>query len=722
MSFRTPLDCSTNSTEGLEKLVSDDLATNFNNISNQITEAEAVIDSLDLDSVIESCNNALQSIVNLGDPYSTVTNINELPELFGIDTEDTQEADEKRIFDSTDLVLSSGIFFKKVITDNSPNNIEVLRRAYFSVGRDLDLLTPEYLDQTDNAYRFKLEVRKTPPLVPNQKLTVPQIRSIFNDNSISKADYIELDDYSVLLVKRTPLLVPNINRTELSVRYNTSAETSTSSLFHKTAPKNTTNAINRWVNMGYDVELPSILDGQDPALDLDAVKPMFADLQERNSRLITDINFYLTRLESMNASDIAASLNRTIDEMDSISKNLVSIFKFEVSEITEFDTLAKLRVKLTDEEIHYLFTTQRYVLGIDLNATEDEVFSSIRAATSISSGENTISTNIMNQTTSLKDSNYSTVLFILSDIQDIKEALQSGANKANLNKMSVFATTLASRILVESESPQQTLSGFPSYTSPSAIIAQRMNYTRNFKFTLSLGFIDDAIAKIGALYDKYVGQAISGLFRIVTELTKKAIEMVNQLRDKLLAKIMPMKRQLDQFISKYLTLIGSGDFGSSILKCAVNFNIGLDTDIFGFLASLIERLAQILNNVIGMLVGFLVEAIEKILCPVISMIDQLIGSANSYLPSFCSFNSPVLLPEDAVKNLNSLREIASLQNTVFNTYSGDLIRARAIVETAPDRLSNFVDQAGCLNKNASEMMSSTLINVQRGISAPTVGF
>ncbi len=719
MSFRTPLDCSSNSTEGLEKLVSDDLASSFNEISDEITNIEGIIDDLGIDGLLDDCNDALQNIVNLGDPYSTVTNIDELPSMFGIDTPDTQEDDEKRVFDSTDLILTSGIFFKKPASDSViQDNIEVLRRTYFSVGRNLDKLEPEYIDSIDNSYRFKLEVGKASPFILNQDLTLTQIRTIFNDNSISKADYVVLSDKSVLLVKKIPLLVPNINKEELSVRYSTLPEVSTSSIFHKTDPKNTTNAINRWVSLGYDDELPSILDGQDPSMSTDITDPVMTSLKERTSRLMSDINFYLGRLSTVSASTISESLNRTLNEMDSHVKNLVSIFQFEVSQITEFDTLAKLRLKLSDDEIHYLFNTQRYVKGIDLNATEDEIFASIRSTSNVSSGETTISTNIINQTKSLKETNYSIVLFMVSDIQNIKEALNAGVTAENLNKMLSSATTLSERILSDSVAPQQTLSGYPSYTSPNSIITQRMNFNKNFKITLSLGFVDDAIAGITAMYDKIVGQAISSLFKIITNLTKKAITMVNQLRDKLLAKIMPLKRKLDQFISKYLTLIGSGDFGSSILKCAVNFNIGLNTDVLDILAALIEQLAQVLNGLISMLVDMLVKAIESILCPVISMIDQFIGSANSYLPSFCSFNSPLLLPEDAVKSLGELRDIASLQNNAINSYSGDLIRVRAMVETAPDRLSSFVDQAGCLNKNASTLMSSTLINAYKNISSP----
>lgn len=722
MSFRTPLDCSLNSTEGLGKLVSDDLSTAFNDITNQITAAEELAASIGIDKLLDNLTNTLQDIVSLGDPYSSVKDINTLPDLFGIDTPNTQEDDEKRVFDSTDLVLSNGLFLKKAPTDSAyVNNIEILRRIYFAVGRDLELANNEYLNKTDNAYRYSLEVKKAKPLIPNKPLTIDKIRKIFNDNSIAKNDYITMYDYSVLLVKRIPLLASNINVSELSVRYGTTAETSTSSIIHKTTPKNTTTAINRWVDLGYTTELPDILDGIDPALDFNIIDPIFNALQAKNSRLINDINFYLSRLDTVNSSDVSTSIGRTINEMDILSKNLDSIFQFEVSEIQEFDTLTKLRDKLTDEEIHYLLVTQKYVKSVDLTISESDLMTVIQQATSESAGESSTSTSVMNKSSDLKSINYSTLLYILSDVQDIKDYLKLGINKENLTKMLDTALILGGRKFTTTEAPQQTLSGFPSYTSASAIVNQRMNLEKNFKLTLSFGALDKVLAEISAMYDKYVGKTISALFKIITNLVQKAIRMVNQLRDRLLATIMPLKRKLDAFISKYLTLIGKGDFGSSVLKCAVNFNLGLNTDIFAYLQNLIDQLIGILNNLIAILVGLLVKAIEKIICPVITMVDQLIGQANSYLPSFCSFNSPLLLPADAVKALNDLRRIASMQSKLVGSYSGDLIRAKAVVTTANDRLSKFIDQAGCLNKTASTMMSSTLINASKSVALPPLG-
>lgn len=719
MSFRTPLDCSLNSSEGLEKLVTDDLSSAFNKIVDQISAVEDEINESGVDSMIDGLNNTLQDIVNHGDPNSNIKDISVLSSLFGIDSPNTQEDDERRIFDSTDLVLTNGAFFKKAEPDSLYyNNIETLRRAYFAVGRDLNLLNEEYLSKTDNAYRFSLDVKKANPIVSNKQLTISQIRRIFDDKSISINDYITLPDYSVLLVKKTPLLIPNINSEELNSRYNVNDGVSTSSIFHKTTPKNTTTAINRWLHLGYESELPSILDGIDPAFDFDVVSKLHSSLQELNSRLINDINFYMSRIGSIGMSNI----NRIVDDMCSVSNNINSIFQFEVSEITEFDTLKKLKERLSDDDIHYLFTTQKYVSSINLDISESDLMSSIRPSLSSSAGDTITSTSIMNKTQSLKEINYFVVLFILSDIQNIKDALKNGMTKDGLSNALEAANTLATRQFISAEPQPQTLSGFPSYTSASSIINQRMDINKNFKITLACAAIDNIIGDISAMYDKYIGKNISALFKIIVNLVKKAIMMVNQLRDRMLAAILPLKRKLDQFISKYLTLIGSGDFGSSVLKCAVNFDIGLDTDIFDMLAAAITILAQVMNRLIAKLVAIIVEAIEKIICPVISMVDKLMGSANSYLPSFCSFNSPILLPEDAVKALNDLRSIASLQSSALDSYNGDLIKARAAIETANDRLSSFVDQAGCLNKTASSLMSSTLLNTSKGINVGFLGF
>lgn len=719
MSFRTPIDCSTSSLEGLEDIVSDEIASAFTSIIDQIANIEEYIDDSGIEQIIDDSLVALQDIVSLGDSYSAITDIDQLPDFFGIDKEDSQENDEIRIFESTDLVMSNGIFFKKPSLDNPDilDNIKILRDMYLANGKDLNKVISDYASTNDSSYKFRLSFRKILP-VNGRRISISEIRAIAG-NTITKNDYVELSDYTVIVINKIPLLNVDIAKKELPIRYSLLPEMVTSSIFHKSSPKNTTSAINRWNQLGYSDELPYILDGQDPNTDYQFLNDKLTNVKFRNNSLINAIKLYIEKYNSVSSSVIRDSLNRLITDLDVSTTDLISSFLFSVHQIKEFDTVSKLRERMTDEEIDYLLSNQKYVKGIDFNFDELEISSMLQSLGS-TSGDTTISTSVLNNTQSLVELNFNIAILILSDILSIKDI--NDLSIANLKKMLELCESISSKTFFERKPESSPLSGFPSLTSPSVIVMQRINFKRNFKLKLSLGVVDEALAKLQALYSEVIAKTLGALFKILAKLAEKAISLIDTIRNKILSKIMPLKRKLDALISKYLTLIGSGEFDSSILKCAVNFNIGLDTDIFGYLEHLIEQLSQVLTNLISILTAMLVEAIQKILCPIISMFDQFMGSANSYLPSFCSFNSPVLLPPEVINALNKLKYVASLQQDLFNTFNGDLIRGRAIVETAPDKLNSFVDGAGCISKPASNMMSSSLINVSKNVSAPKVMF
>jgi hypothetical protein len=84
-----------------------------------------------------------------------------------------------------------------------------------------------------------------------------QIPDLFG---IDQPDTQENDERKI--VKKNPLLVPNLTDAEIPSRFNFNVEEISSSIVHKTTA--TTSAINNWISQGFDVELPAILDGEDP--------------------------------------------------------------------------------------------------------------------------------------------------------------------------------------------------------------------------------------------------------------------------------------------------------------------------------------------------------------------------------------------------------------------------------------------------------------------------
>ena len=713
MAARTPINCSIDTTENLTKVLVDEMGELFEQATDLIAESEQLIADEEIEQVLVACNESLQDLLSAGDNgNSAFQYIEELPPLFGIDGPDTQEDDERFIFDNTGCVISSGIFFKKVTGDSQyPDNIETLRRVYNSVGRDLTKVVQEYQSQLDTSYRYHLVTAMAQPDISYKSLTLAEIRTKINDSTIVKSDYIELDDKTVLMVKKSPLLVPDITNAEIPSRFGVNTREVSSTILHKNSAKNTTAIINKWLNQGFNEEVPSILDGEDPSSGVDVIAPFFQQVKSQAGELLSSLNYYKSRFDSINPNSTKAKIDQSLQEIEHSVKELVSIFLSEVSVIREFDTLAKLRLKLSDEQIEHLLLNQRYVTGIDFEVTEDEMLNLFMSTMNQLSGDNGPSTQKLNSQPSLRDQNYQIILYCLADVLKAKEA-NSVLTSQSLNELILTITTLSSRVLI-SELPAITpVQGFPCFNTAGSIALKRTDFDGNFGITIKFRALDDAIADLKRLYNEIIGKTLENIFKAIATGAQTAITMVNQLRDKLVAQIEPLKRKLNEFMSKYLTLIGQGNFDSSLFKCAVDYNLGLSTGILDALQILIQSLAEKINQLIALLLNKLLPLIDKLLCKPLAMVDSFIGSANSYMAGFCTMNAPELLTEDTIKYLRDIRSIVAAQSVGFTAFSGNLVKLRAELNTAPDRLDQFKNGASCMGQAASQMMSGSIVNIR----------
>lgn len=713
MAARTPINCSIDTTENLTKILVDEMGELFEQAVDLIVESEQLIEIEEMEQALESCNESLQELLSAGDNgNSAIQYIEELPPLFGIDGPDTQEDDERYIFDNTDCVISSGIFFKKANGDSQyPNNIETLRRVYNSVGRDFAKVEEEYKSQLDVSYRYHLVSATAQPDIGYKSLTLAEVRTKINDSTIVKSDYIELEDRTVLIVKKVPLLVPDVTNAEIPSRFGLNTRDVSSTILHKNSAKNTTAVINKWLNQGFNEELPSILDGEDPSSGVDVIAPFFQQVKSQASELLSSLNYYKSRFDSINPNSIKAKIDQSLVGIEHSIKELVSIFLSEVSVIQEFDTLAKLRLKLSDEKIEHLLLNQRYVTGIDFEVTEDEMLQLFMSTMNQLSGDNGPSTQKLNSQPSLRDQNYQVILYCLADVLKAKE-VNSVLTSQALDNLILIITTLSGRVLI-SELPVITpVQGFPCFTTAGSISLKRTDFNKNFDINFKFRALDDAIAYLKRLYNEIIGKTLENIFKAIATGAQTAINMVNQLRDKLIVKIEPLKRQLSEFMSKYLTLIGQGNFESSVFKCAIDYNLGLSTGILDALEILIQSLAEKINQLIGLLLNQLLPIIDELLCKPLAMIDSFIGTANNYMAGFCTINAPELLTEDTIKYLREIRSIVAAQSVGFTAFGGDLVRLRAELNTAPDRLNQFKNGASCMGQAASQMMSGSLVNIR----------
>lgn len=716
MSFRTPVDCSTDQLDRLEKQFADDLGQAFNNIINEIAQVEPEIESLNIGADIAQGNEVLQNLLNLGDGTG-VTQLSDVPALFGIDSPASQVYDEELIFKSTGLVMTSGILYKSADAGtSSEDNIEVLRRVYNAVGRSIDSAAVILASPLDQGYRSEMQIRKYPPASPNKALTLEQLRTQTGITQLQAPDYVTLSDKSTVVIYRKPLAIPDITSKELVTRFGLNIDDMTSCIVQKGTAKNNTNAINNWIQQGYNAELPYILDGVDPISESTLLVDSFNDFKSQVNNLIKDLQFIQTRLGTVDPSYRSKYISAAEGVERSI-KRMIGLSLFQVVIVRQSDIVTRLRENLSDAEITHLLENQVYVKGINFEATEIELAQMLSDSSSISAGDSTISGSVLNSPLTVAQTNYGTLLLSLSDISSVISQIGTFTSISITDAINTLSN-MASRNIVTAVTEGSPVAGFPCMVTPNTAVMSRLNFDRSFKVNLKLGKLDDAINKLKELYEKIVADSLTKILKTLVNAIKKALQMVNQVRDKLLLKIVPLKRQLEEFIAKYLTFIGKGDFDSSLLKCAVNFNLGLGTGILDLLETLIENLVKKINQLIGLLTKILLDTVTNLICPILAWIEKLLGAGNSYLPSFCSINSPILLPAEAIAALAELRMIANLQGQTFSTYSANLIQARALVTTAPDRLAQFRTAADCANTSANLMMQKTLISVVNKVTIP----
>lgn len=708
MAFRTPINCSTDDIDTLEKVLRDELAQGMDEVVNDLKSLEQ---STDIGDDISTGNSLLQGLLN-NTPGGPFKYLEDLAEATGIDG---AIDDERRIFDTTEAVLTSGVVFAKSGQVSPDDNIEQIRRLYFALGRDLVKLEKFLNEPASTNYRFRLEVLVLPPFDSRRSLTLDEVRSRLNDTSIVSSDYAVLADKSIIYVKKIPLETPELSLAYVTEKLGIGSANSTSLIVHNGEVNTTSSSINKWVRLGYEGELPFILESADPSTDAVELNSDFSAVKSTVNKVINEMLFYRARLDGARQDNLKGRISDQLNRVSNSILALVSNQLFQVTTLVQTTTLESLRSKLSDKEIEYLLGSQRYVRGIDFSFTDEQLSDLILSVNEILSGEPNLSSQFLNREEDIQALNYGTLLEALYNIQDAinywnKNLVEIGTIDYVISRLRAI-DALNIKVTPTVNAP---VAGYPSFTSNGSLLLEKIDFLKNFSISVGLGDLDKALADLSRFYEAAIQRGLTKLLKAAANVLTQAIQSISQVKNLLQSQLFTLKRQLDEFMSKYMSLIGSGDFNSSLLKCAVDFNLGISTAIFDTLFSLLEALASKIEGLVGSLAAILQKAIDKILCPALIFVDRIIGSANQYLPPFCSFNAPILLPDDAIAAIRSIRAVALLQNNMFSFYIGDVVRFRAVVTTARDRLTRFTSEAACMSNPATSMLNTAIVNVSAG--------
>lgn len=719
MAFPKPVSCNTNPIDDIERELLQAVSDAHTSIASLIEDANTDVPAID--EVLDTGNNLLQDLINSGSADSEIKLLEDLT-LFGIDGTGTQIQDELYLREIIGMVMINGVIFKEGTLGANEDNIEVLRRIYQGVGRDLDATEAIYNSTNNNSFVFETVVQTLEPSEPDKNPTLEEIRRRLGIPFLQQNQVVYTEKNQAIVAYRKKI-ASNDPLLSISRRQNIPLERLTSTIVHYQQIISNTASINYWLSLGYADEISYILDGIDP-VDANPI-PITGDVQVAKnlaSSLVIDIEYVLGRIDGLTINDVNSLRSRLLLKFDDAETKLIDIINtvlFRVSVMRETDTLTKLRTRLSDTDIVYLLDERTDVSGIDLNATIEELNAIANQARSIRAGDITASSKRLNTSVDSRSDVLPTLLEMFSSLRQAREQA-SLMTKVELEKAKQSLILFIGYDPTALPFREDPVRGFPGMATPSSILSQRLDYDRSFEINLKFGALDDALAKFQELFSKFITGPITGLVNLIKNAFTAAHTLIGDLIEKLKAQIIPLKRKLDGFMAKYLSLIGQGAFNNSLLKCAVNFNIGLSTNILDQLLKMIEDLGALVQNLITKFQKILSDMIEKILCTPINMVDKLIAQGDSYLPSFCKLTVPFELGEDLENALLGLRNACNFKFVNFTGLSGDLASYRAIVSTAGDRLGQFNKSSFCNSDIVDRAFNTTLVNVQGGIPSPSL--
>jgi len=699
---------------------------------------------------INAGNNILQNLLGLGDPAATLKTLDDIAKLFGIDPVKPNSVDDEKLLFLAGVIMIKGVIYVPgVAGEASGDNIEVLRRLYLASGRNLSKVEEYLALARDLQFTDKIYVQNVPNVRTNTAYAEDDVKRFLVAPYLKNDEIAYLPDASAIAIL-TAFLAENASIAHVQATTGLTATDITSSIFHYLAVKNDTSSINKWINYGYTTDqVTTILEGTDfKYMEPNPIDSVIVTNKQTASKIITDIDYVKSRLDTLDGATKASLQQKLVSSITALMaqhNNALALADFKVSTIKETDTLAKLRQRHTDDEIIYLLEVRNEVMGINFEATTAQIAAILTKLSSITSGSTTLSNVFINKTSDTRISER-TLLLMYADLIQSQKFLQTGLTGEYLTTAKQLLLDYIGRYPVLEAGTTEQISvatgnqvlipensipfqGMPSIATPGGLAFVNTNFDKSFQISLKIQAIEDLLAGLNQFFDEAIAQPLAFIINEIIKVILAAQAAINSLMDSILATIMPIKREYDAFHSKFLSLIGGGVFDSSLLKCAINFDISLSTPLLDALLQLIESLRNRALNAIAALGQLISNMIDTIFCKPLALLDDFLQPFNSVtnkglslLPPFCRIAFPIILPPDLLASLNELRAIVQLRGNLGIYFQSELIRGVASISTASERLQQFKLSTACRRSNASAgFMQSVNTNLNSALNAGVNG-
>lgn len=696
-----------------------DIGDRYNSANADILALNSSAEVAAIPALLTQGNILLNQLLQQGDGTSNIQSTSDVESQFGLEVPGATTCQQEQFIYYAGVIMIGGVLF--VNGSQSPNagdanNVEVLRTIYYACGRDLGRMRTFLTYQRPLVFNNTFSIQQIPAKDQYTPYSTAEIQRILNLSYTP--DIVYNPDYSAVALV-TQFYAENQSLYQTAENTGLPLDNIITVYVHYLQVDNSTTNINKLTAWGYLGDpLDAILSDTDLAdLSDTPIQTDITNSQTMASSLIASIDFVSQRLgilSFVDSQNMIKNLQSQLNAIITANNQTIAQSKFRVTTQLETDAFTNLSQFLSDDDLVCLFEIRTEVQGIWFDATDADKANAINSP--VSPGGTTISNLYVNsqptpsisQTTLIQMASYLVQaqaginLFTANSLETARQALINfgGANP-------IEAVTIDS-------TPNQ---GGVTMTTPSDTLIGNMNFEDSFAINAKLGAIDAALSALGSFLESAIAGPLASVINIITGLIKAAYAACDALENSLRALILPLKRQVDAFTSKYLTLVGSGSFNSSLLKCAINFNIGISAPILDALLGLIDQLAQAIQNLIAKFANLIDKMLETLLCLPINLLNSFLGDQSLKLPSACQLPK-VNLGNPLETALRALRDASMYRNQVYYNYSRDLLTYHALVTTAPEILQQFQATSICNTKGTNQFYNVAMLNIGGGIKSP----
>jgi len=731
------------------KQVEAELGARFLNNQALLADAEATLPGLEaifnegttlLDELLSKNGAGTSTFSNMdttSSSDSTVTGIatsEDVANQYGLLPDNATKEQQEKFVSNADVILVDSIVYidgKKSDNIKDAANIENLRRLYLALGKDL----AKTQDALKNSTQTIVAMDKLNLVVVPYKDTVTpyplaQIEVLLNQKQITNQDAaVTSDKRTVVLLK--PFLSRDKSKAETMATNNIPSYQIISNAFHLNDVDNSSTAISRYTSFGFlGDELDAIINGTDLInSNILWFSNTVSHLHANAYSLINIIDFILQRIAGNvdpnnpiittpeQIDETYQSLKRGVDALIVSHQEFISRSLFRVTSNLRSDIIDKLREKHTDEMIQNILERRTDIIGVYFDPPDDLFLNHIsRTMSAAPPGSTYISNQAINGNTTPPVMDQQMQLSMYADLLDAKAALEKERNKFNLEtaKRALAFYIVKDPIAKTVGAIGDILQGQPSAASPASILTPNFDIGSTMDIEKRKKNIYGSFSDLNDIYPQSVVGPLTDVINAAVALFDKAFKGIDRIIEQAQKTLFAMKKKLDSWLSKHMSLTGQGEFETSLLKCAVNWDIGVSTDI-------LDRIFNFLMKALGQIISFIVklknwitDIITKILCLPVNLLNAFIGKLQQALPSACRLPK-FDLGDKLNTSLKALMAVSTTRGVVLQSFDKDLAKLKMSVSAAPDRLGQFRDSALCESGATSNFMNASVLNVNAGL-------